>query len=197
MTYAELKTAIAAWLERDDLTSYLDTFIDFAESTFKRRLRCRQMETETELTVDAAYEALPTGFLETRYVYVDADINKALSYVTPERLYETYAGSVTGEPRVYTIIGSNIHFGPAPDSEYAVQLGYYKFTPLDGDNTTNWLGDDYPDVYLYTSLAAAEAFCINDERAAMFKMQSESLLNELEQSDAQGKIGASLQVRVG
>jgi len=31
-TYSELKTAIADWTARDDLTSYIDNFIDLAET---------------------------------------------------------------------------------------------------------------------------------------------------------------------
>ena len=34
-TYTELKTAIADWTDRSDLTSYLDDFIQQAESYFK------------------------------------------------------------------------------------------------------------------------------------------------------------------
>ena len=43
MTYDELKTAIGNWLNRSDLTSHYDTFIDNAEAEFNRNIRHRDM----------------------------------------------------------------------------------------------------------------------------------------------------------
>ena len=43
MTYAELKTNIANYLNRSDLTSYIDTFIDSTEAELNRRLRTKEM----------------------------------------------------------------------------------------------------------------------------------------------------------
>ena len=43
--YANLKTAIANFLARDDLTTEIDDFIDLTEADFNRRLRVRAMET--------------------------------------------------------------------------------------------------------------------------------------------------------
>ena len=39
MTYDELKTQIANYLNRSDLTSQMDTFIDTTEGELNRRLR--------------------------------------------------------------------------------------------------------------------------------------------------------------
>ena len=44
-TYTNLKTAIANFLARDDLTSEIDDFIDLTEAEFNRELRIRAMET--------------------------------------------------------------------------------------------------------------------------------------------------------
>ena len=66
-SYTNLKTAIANFLARDDLTSEIDDFIDLTEADFNRRLRVRAMETvDSSFTIDAATEALPTGFLQVR-----------------------------------------------------------------------------------------------------------------------------------
>ena len=48
-TYSELKTAIADFLARDDLTSQIDTFIDLAESRISRELETRSQENRTTL----------------------------------------------------------------------------------------------------------------------------------------------------
>ena len=72
-TYANLKLEIASYLNRTDLSEYLDTFIDLAESRMARDLRLREMESvdATIQTVSGtqAYD-LPTGYLEARYVFI-------------------------------------------------------------------------------------------------------------------------------
>ena len=42
-TYNELKTSLADWLNRQDLTSTIPDFISLAEAQIERQLRTRQM----------------------------------------------------------------------------------------------------------------------------------------------------------
>ena len=42
--YTELNTAVANWLDRDDLTDRIPEFIALAEARFNRLLRIRAME---------------------------------------------------------------------------------------------------------------------------------------------------------
>ncbi len=44
-TYAELKTGIANWLDRTDLTDKIPDFIALAESRHRRDFKIRRMET--------------------------------------------------------------------------------------------------------------------------------------------------------
>jgi hypothetical protein len=54
-TYAELKTAIASWLDRSDLTSTIPDFITLFEAVANRRLRVRQMEKTITLGGNDSY----------------------------------------------------------------------------------------------------------------------------------------------
>ena len=65
-SYTNLKTAIANFLARDDLSSEIDDFIDLTEADLNRRLRIRAMENVSSFTIDSETEALPTGFLQVR-----------------------------------------------------------------------------------------------------------------------------------
>ena len=47
-TYAELKTSIANFLARDDLTNEIDDFIDLAESRISRELETRSQDTSCD-----------------------------------------------------------------------------------------------------------------------------------------------------
>ena len=55
-TYAELQTAVANWLDRDDLTDRIPEFIALAEAKMNRNLRISLMENvSTAITMAAGH----------------------------------------------------------------------------------------------------------------------------------------------
>ena len=104
--------------------------------------------------------------------------------------------STSGPPLWFHISGQEIHFEPTPDAEYEIEMNYYEFDPLSGTNTTNWLLEDYPDVYLYGTLLEAEAYLMNDPRLQIWKLAFDQAITEL---NREGRItrtaGAPLTVR--
>ena len=69
--YSELKSSIANWLNRSDLTTEIaEDFIVLAEKDFNSKLRIRSMVTQTIITIDAETENLPSGFLQVRDFYI-------------------------------------------------------------------------------------------------------------------------------
>ena len=73
MTYSELKTNIANYLNRSDLTSFLDIFIDNTEAELNRRLRTKDMVKRATATADSQYLALPTDWLEAINVEITSN----------------------------------------------------------------------------------------------------------------------------
>ena len=63
-TYANLKTAIADFLNRDDLTNSIDDFIDLAEAHMNREIRHWDMEKRATASLNTQYTALPSDFVE-------------------------------------------------------------------------------------------------------------------------------------
>ena len=168
-TYANLKTEIANYLNRSDLTSYLDTFIDLAESRMARDLRLREMETiDTTITTVAGTQSysLPTGYLEMRFVTWQSNPYTFLAYMSPPDFFRVYnAGVASGSPTYYTIVGSTIYWGKKPDAANVLELGFFKRpTALSSSSTSNDILTYFPDLYLYASLAESEPFLMNDER---------------------------------
>ena len=104
-TYAELKTGIANWLNRTDLTDEIaDDFIKLTEADFNAKLRIRQMEQIDSITIDSETETVPTGFIAVRSFYIlSSSVKYPLEYITPANMFETRGGSRTGKPRAYTI----------------------------------------------------------------------------------------------
>ena len=52
-TYSALKTSVANWLNRTDLTDEIVDFISLTEADFNSKLRIRKMISETTITIDA------------------------------------------------------------------------------------------------------------------------------------------------
>ena len=165
-TYTELKTAVANWLARSDLTTLIPDFITLTESELQRTIRDRRMVTTTDLTTSAstATVALPADFLEARTLILQTTPYVTLKYKSPGQLNRDFSSvSDTGKPSCYTIIGSNLKLGKVPDAAYTVELEYYQKIPvLSGSNADNWLLLAYPDIYLFGALQHAGFYTKND-----------------------------------
>jgi hypothetical protein len=194
-SYANLKTEIANYLNRTDLTSYLDTFIELAESRIARDLRLREMETiDTSITTVSGTQSydLPTGYLEMRYVAYQTSPYTFLTFLAPPDFMRVYnAGEGSGTPSHYTIIGSKIYLGMQPDAAKVLELGFFKRpTGLSTVNTTNEILTNFPDIYLYSCLAESEPFLMNDERlqvwASLYKEAVETANNSAQRGRSSG-----------
>jgi hypothetical protein len=186
-TYAELKTAIANYSARADLTGRDDEFIDNVEAKFNRRLRLRQMEATAtgNFVAGTATIALPTDFLEARSFTYDVATSAPikLEFVTPEQGDAMEYGT-NAPPRWFTYAGGVIRLYPTPDQAYAYTLRHYVKVPaLTSMNTTNFLLTAWPDAYLYGCLVEACAFAGDDPRLPIWKQGFEEAIGEMKRAD--------------
>ena len=170
-TFSELKTAVANWLDRSDLTDRIPEFIALAEARHRRDFKIRRMETRvTANTIaDTEFYTLPDNYVAMRNIQLNTDPKTALEYLTPEQMDRVRGGSTTGKPKAYSIIGNTFQLRPIPDSVYEIEMLYYKyFTGLSDSNTTNDMLTYHPDAYLYAVLLEAEPYLQNDKRIALW-----------------------------
>lgn len=194
-TYANLKTELAAWAGRSDLTSYLDSYIDMFEAWCNRNLRVRQMEGEAT-SVASEYMDLPNDFVELRDIQWQGSPRRQLSYVTPEYADLYDSSGAAGTPRYYTIVGNQIRLVPAPDATTTIRISYWQKVPaLSGSNTTNWLLTAFPDAYLYGCLLHARMFVSDEGRAAAIDAGWQRVMQELQASGRKSNTGGSLAVK--
>lgn len=199
-TYAGLKSAIASWLKRSDLTSSIPDFVDLAEARIARDFRLRAQVTFGTLTTTggADYVSLPADFLEIENISIEGSIERPLTYETPEQIDVRFPlGSGQSKPAVYTIIGDRLYLAPCPDSDYTVKFTYYaRFPALSADADTNWLLAKHPTIYLFAALAEAAPFLMNDDRAPMWEAKYQSDKSALDVADDQSlRSGSALRVR--
>ena len=197
-TYSELQTAVANWLDRDDLTDRIPEFIALAEARFNRVLRLRSMEAKYTADTVAGQRnlALPTGYIQMRNFQVNTSPLTTLSYVTPEIYDRVWGGSTSGTPKFYTILANEVSFGPIPGSVMEVEMLFYKkFDNLSVTTTTNSLLTDSPDLYLYGAMLEAEPFIMNDERVPLWAAALDRAVSDMQEQDNKDRhSGSALRV---
>ena len=200
-TYTELKSTIANWLNRSDLTSEIaEDFIVLAEADFNSKLRIRQMHSQTTITIDSETESTPTGFLQVRDFYILSNNDKyALNYLSPAQMDSIKGTSMSGLPVAYTILGSTFRFTPRPADSYSGILNFYKkFDALSSTNTSNYILTDHPAIYLYGSLFHASNFLggIDPNQSQQWSQMYQTALERAELNDREDQFsGSPLQIR--
>lgn len=194
-TYANLKVAIADYLDRDDLTDQIDDFIDIAESEHKDKVQFRELLTRSSIVIADGdrTEALPADFGSVKYIrLINPQTTTWGMYYLPaliqlsEHELTAKASLVDGPPQYFCII-DQIEFERAADQDYDGELLYYKtMTALSDSNTSNELLVRAPELYLYGALKAAAPFLMNDERLATWGTMFDerlAMLNRAERTD--------------
>jgi hypothetical protein len=187
-TYSELKSSVADWLNRTDLTSAIADFISLAEAQMERKLRTRQMLSRANATIDTEYAAVPTDFLEAKSFKLSTNPVTALGFETIDSL-DNLSGKYASasKPLFFSVVGGQFRFLPVPDSSYTGELAYYaKLSKLSDSNATNWLLTAAPDAYLYGTLMQAAPYLQDDARIATWSALYSSALEDLQIADDRG-----------
>lgn len=181
-TYTNLKTSIASFLARDDLTSQIPDFISLAEARMSRELETRTQEKRATATLTSGSEfvSLPTDLRAIRLIKINTTPLKVLSYNTPENYYEKYANNDGGNPTIYTVVGAEIGFRPIPSSDITAEIIYGEnVATLSSTNETNTVLSRHPDAYLYGSLSAAYVYLLDETRVATYDTLFSRVIEEI------------------
>ena len=198
-TYAELKSAIADFLNRDDLTSAIPNFVSLAEADMNRRIRHWRMEQRSTASIDGRYTALPSGYLEAIRFHLDAD-ERPIEIENPSNMqkHRMRNADVTGAPRYYSVTGGEIEVWPTPDMSYTGELCYYaRLDPLSDVAPSNWVLQYFPDTYLYGSLVHSAPYLSDDQRAALWASLYQQAVDGINNNSESAKYsGSGLRMRV-
>ena len=197
-TFAGLKATIADYLNRDDLTAIIPSFITIAEAKFNRKLRTRQMIKRANAQIETAFFAYPSDWLQAKEFQLNTNPIVRLQFVTEAYGDELKANRYVsiGQPAYYTITGTQLEFIPAPDSTYSAELTYYaKIPALSDANTSNWLLAYAPDLYLYGALLEAAPYLKDDERLAVWSQMYINSLGDIEVADQRASVSSTPLVR--
>jgi hypothetical protein len=190
--YTELQAAIADYLERDDLTTQIVDFISLAEAEFNRTLFVPEREEVSSSSVSAGTITLPTDFWAMRSIYIDSDPKVFLQQMSMGELRTNYSAQATGKPQNFAIqSGNELVLAPSPDDTYSLVLNYWQTIPALASNSTNWLLDSHPDIYLFGSLLQGQYLILDDNRAMMWRGRLNTAIEQLQDSGQFQAYGAA------
>lgn len=175
-TFAELKTELTNWLGNSLHSDSYNDFITLFEASACRKLHVRENTTTATVTMSSGTGTLPTDFLSAKRVTWTGSPAVELAYQHPTYLRALHPTTDQGYPSDYTIEGGSIVVRPVNDTSLQV-LYVQKTAAVSG--TLNWLFTKHPDAYLFGSLVEAEAFGVNNENAAFWKLRRDEVFDEI------------------
>tara|TARA_R110000772_G_C13291532_1_gene438049 strand:+ start:953 stop:1576 length:624 start_codon:yes stop_codon:yes gene_type:complete len=200
-TYSELKTAMADFLNREDLTSIIPTFISLGEARMSRDVRHWQMENRAATTIDGQYSTRPSDWVETIRLHLTGQDTSVVALLSTQAMADKRqkGSNVAGKPAFYSHSEDQFEVFPTPDGSYAAELLYIQKIPALSDTvTTNWLLSSYPDIYLYGSLLNSAPYLAEDGRAEVWaRLYGEAVdkLNVTSKSAAYSGVGLTTKIR--
>jgi hypothetical protein len=176
-TYTTLLATIAATLNKTNLTAVIPDFVSLGEAVMFRRLKVRRQQQTMDFDLEDESAGVPSDMREVLSLTITDPVSR-VEYVTPDAFDDLDLG--TGEPRFYTIVGTQLLFAPTPDRSYPMRLRYRQgFCKLTAASRTNWLLCEHPDAYLYAALCESAPYLRDDERLPMWQARRDQIIAEI------------------
>jgi len=203
-TYSELATAVARWVKRSDLSTYLADYVMLAEARLyngedgplsSKPLRLRSMQSQATGSITDSAIAFPTRFLETINLRVTSGGSTyPLRYVSPQNYAEKVSSG--DDPSFYTIINNTIKTAGTGGLSYTHDY-YASFAPLTASAPTNTLLTAAPQVYLFATCLEAALDLRDEQLEAQMYRRMVGAINALQNQNKDVYAGGSLAVMVG
>ena len=193
-TYAELKTNIADFLNRDDLATVSSTFVSLAEADLNRQIRHWRQEKRSTASIDTQYSAIPADMLEVIRFYITSGDTRPLELISQAEMLDRKFRNLntSGQPAYYAVTAGELEVYPVPDGTYTSELYYFgKTDALSDSNTSNWILEHYPDAYLYGSLIHSAPYLKDDARIQVWAALYQSAIDSINQASEKAKFGGS------
>lgn len=198
--YASLKTSLAAWLNRTDLTAIIPELIADGEARIYNDLRIRAMEVAFSEAIVGGVVNVPSGLLSWKFLYIDGSSARKLTRKDPEWIYTNYPNRAgDGEPVFFAREGDTLIFGPSANSGYTVKGRYYKrLAALSDTNTTNWFITNEPQLLRFAALCEAAPYLKDDKRIPIWENKYNDAKNRIKKTERDEEFsGSQLSVTAG
>lgn len=187
--YATLQTAVADYLAKSNLTTFIPNFVQNAENKLYRTLNLRNEETALAVTVTSGTGTVPTDFKALKFAYADTSPVTRLDWTSLEVLYDKYPDRTGAETaKLISREGANFVFGPFP-ADFTLSGIYYAKQDNLFTTDPSWYVSNAPEVLLYGALLEAEPFLRNDVRIPVWQQYFTDSLETLRAEERNAQRG--------
>jgi hypothetical protein len=178
-TYADLQTELIDWMSNSKITAKAETCIQLAEARIRNDILIRRMELPRHGVFNGAVIFLPEDCEAVqRLMYYVGEREVSIPYVSV--LSVEHLTSSVGDPIGYTLTDQAIMLYPTPVAARQYTLYYIPFVAdLTPTNTTNWLLDRSPNVYLFASCLEAAGYLQDEQLEVKFEARYRQALDAL------------------
>lgn len=181
--YTDLQNRLTDWLGHSIYSANYPDFVYLFEAKANRQLRVGfQQKTNASFTTVSGVANLPADYIASVRITWNGTPSEELRYVTPDYLRNAFPDSATpsgsDRPHMWTYEGTTIIIRPVDDVTTYTQLYFATVPPL-VTNSTNWLMTNYPDAYLYGTLAEAAEFSRDDNMTAYWGQKREAVFEAI------------------
>lgn len=191
ITYAQLQTKVADWLNRSDLTSVIPDFINISMHDMERIFSFRNMKVRTTVSLTNGDYLIANPVTNYKELIQDSILDSSNLRYNIERKSYAYAVSEypdfingKGMPECMaevtqietppltpdTLPTQKLLIRPTADQNYTLEIWAYQYTPdLDGSTyTTNWWTQYAWECLLYGALVEANSYLGDDASVAKY-----------------------------
>lgn len=155
--YATLQTAVADYLAKSNLTSFIPNFVQNAENKIYRKQHLREEERELYVRIEGGFAEVPSDFKKMKQAYYEGSPIRPLNWMELDALYQKYPLRSGAEPPcAISRQADKFVFGPAP-ADGILRGVYYKKQPAARSAVTNLLlnSEDFTTTWTVTRATAA------------------------------------------
>lgn len=200
-TFSSLKTTIADYLARNDMTDQIPSFIKLAEARMSRELQNAMLEevAQADIVADQRFITLPADLRSIREVAtIDGTTRTGLRYLAPAQLDEDKKQNPTRTDLSYfSITSQDLELWACPSKDMKIEIVYNEgVQALSDSQPTTTMLTRHPDAYLYGALAHAYDYLQDETRAQSYDAKFTRALAEVMRDTEKQRFGtADLQIR--
>lgn len=185
-TYSELKTAIADWMARSDVSGSAADFITLGEARLNRLLEVVATTATLTGVVDSlAVSVSALSIVDPVNLYVTD--NGREYFVTPRALGSFTIEETSGLPSMWAIEGTTITFDRACGQAYSFRFVYQGRFALSDAAPTNEFLTNNPDLYMAASIVWGAVYTKDMQGGAMWKGMLDEFTAEVRNNISQKK----------
>ena len=190
MVYDDIVKLALAYADKEkdpEISGNVDNFIRIVESRLNYKLKIQKMAARATLNTveNQLYYGLPPDFAGIRDIEIreanDSLAVTTLVYCNPEQMNRMIG--LSSDIYYYTVIADQLQISQSPYN-HILEIVYYRKVPnLSVTDSTNWVSEEYPDLYVFGLQVEINSFIKDAEAAALWDTRFKEKLSEIIEDD--------------